>query len=127
MNASMSAREIIALLGMQEHPEGGWYRETGSGMGATLNASVGMGAYTLSDRATWISFQNKGDFSIEVQGDPKMFNQYGVMLVNPERCPSVKVDLAQAFEDWLLSAHGQEAIAGYKVDGQQLFFPNAGE
>jgi len=104
---------------------GGWYRETGSGMGATLNAAVGMGAYTLSDRATWISYKNKGDFKIAVQGDPKMFNQYGVMLVNPKRCPSVKVKLAQQFEDWLLSKHGQEVIAGYKVDGQQLFFPNA--
>lgn len=104
---------------------GGWYRETGSGMGATLNAAVGMGAYTLSDRATWISFKNKGDFNIAVQRDPKMFNQYGVMLINPAKCPSVKVKLAQQFEDWLLSKHGQEVIASYKVDGQQLFFPNA--
>ncbi|MFC2969194.1 substrate-binding domain-containing protein [Acidimangrovimonas pyrenivorans] len=104
---------------------GDWYRETGSGMGATLNASVGMGAYTLTDRSTWISFKNKGDFSIDVQGDPRLFNQYGVMLVNPKKCPAVKQDLAQQFEDWLLSKHGQEVIAGYHVDGQQLFFPNA--
>ena len=104
---------------------GGWYRETGSGMGATLNASVGMGAYTLTDRSTWISFKNKGDFAIDVQGDKRLFNQYGVMLVNPAKCPAVKADLGQQFVDWLISAHGQEVIAGYKVDGQQLFFPNA--
>nr|WP_092164094.1 substrate-binding domain-containing protein [Allgaiera indica] len=103
---------------------GGWYRETGSGMGATLNASVGMGAYTLTDRSTWISFKNKGDFSIDVQGDPRLFNQYGVMLINPKRCASVKAGLARQFEDWLLSKHGQEVIAAYHVDGQQLFFPN---
>lgn len=103
---------------------GRWYRETGSGMGATLNASVGMGAYSLTDRATWISFQNKGDFAIDVQGDRKLFNQYGVMLINPERCPAVKLDLARQFEDWLLSAHGQEMIASYHIDGAQVFFPN---
>jgi tungstate transport system substrate-binding protein len=103
---------------------GGWYRETGSGMGATLNASVGMGAYTLTDRSTWISFKNKGDFGIDVQGDPRLFNQYGVMLINPKRCPSVKAKLATQFEDWLLSKHGQAVIAAYHVDGQQLFFPN---
>ena len=104
---------------------GSWYRETGSGMGATLNASVGMGAYTLSDRATWISFKNKGDFTIDVQGDPLMFNQYGVILINPEKCPSVKAKLGQQFIDWLLSKHGQEVIASYKVDGIQLFHPDA--
>lgn len=104
---------------------GGWYRETGSGMGATLNASVGMGAYTLTDRSTWISFRNKGDFAIDVQGDPRLFNQYGVMLINPKRCASVKAGLARQFEDWLLSRHGQQVIAAYHVDGQQLFFPNA--
>ena len=104
---------------------GGWYRETGSGMGATLNASVGMGAYTLSDRATWISFKNKGDFQIDVQGDPLMFNQYGVILINPEKCPSVKAKLGQQFIDWLLSKHGQQIIAAYKVDGIQLFHPDA--
>lgn len=104
---------------------GGWYRATGSGMGATLNASVGMGAYTLSDRATWISFANKGDLAIVVEGDPVLFNQYGVMLVNPAKCPSVKADLGQQFIDWLISPHGQELIAADKLDGQQLFFPNA--
>ncbi|MCB1433486.1 MAG: substrate-binding domain-containing protein, partial [Alphaproteobacteria bacterium] len=98
---------------------GGWYRETGSGMGATLNTGIGMGAYVLTDRATWISYGNKGDYVISVEGDKKLFNQYGVILVNPEKCPSVKVDLGQQFIDWLLSAEGQTAIAGYKIEGQQ--------
>lgn len=104
---------------------GQWYRETGSGMGATLNAAVGMGAYTMSDRATWISFKNKGDYRIVVEGDPLMFNQYGVILVNPKKHPHVKVKDGQAFIDWLLSAEGQKIIASYKIDGQQLFYPNA--
>ena len=105
---------------------GDWYRETGSGMGATLNAAVGMGAYTMSDRATWISFKNKGDYKIVVEGDPILFNQYGVILVSPKKHPHVKVAEGQAFVDWLLSAKGQQAIADYKIDGQQLFYPNAG-
>jgi tungstate transport system substrate-binding protein len=104
---------------------GGWYRETGSGMGATLNAGVGMGAYVMTDRATWVAFGNKGDYKIAVEGDPKMFNQYGIMLVNPARHPNVKADLGQQFVDWVVSPEGQSAIAGFKVDGQQLFFPNA--
>lgn len=104
---------------------GSWYRETGSGMGATLNAGVGMGAYVMTDRATWISFKNKGDFSIAVEGDKEMFNQYGVIVVNAEKCPSVKTDLARSFSDWLLSEKGQKTIASYKVGGQQLFFANA--
>jgi tungstate transport system substrate-binding protein len=104
---------------------GGWYRETGSGMGATLNAGVGMGAYVLTDRATWISFKNKGDFKIAVEGDKALFNQYGVILVNKDKCPTVKVELGQQFIDWLLSPKGQDAIRGFQVDGQQLFFPNA--
>ncbi len=104
---------------------GTWYRETGSGMGATLNAAVGMGAYTLTDRATWISFQNKSDFKIVLEGDETLFNQYGVILVNPDKCPNVDATAGQAFIDWLLSDAGQSAIAGYKLDGQQLFFPNA--
>ena len=104
---------------------GGWYRETGSGMGATLNTGIGMGAYVMTDRATWISFANKQDYRIAVQGDEDMFNQYGVIPVNPAKCPSVKADAAQAFADWLVSPEGQEAIAGYTVEGQQLFFPNA--
>jgi tungstate transport system substrate-binding protein len=104
---------------------GSWYRETGSGMGATLNAAVGMSAYTLTDRGTWISFKNRRDFKILVQGSPELFNQYGVMLVNPKRHPRVKAKLGQKFIDWLIGPEGQKAIAGYKIDGQQLFFPNA--
>lgn len=105
---------------------GGWYRETGSGMGATLNTGTAMGAYIMTDRATWISFGNKGDYQIAVEGDPKMFNQYGIILVNPEKHPNVKADLGQQFVDWVISDEGQAAIADYTVDGQQLFFPNAG-
>ena len=104
---------------------GEWYRETGSGMGATLNAGTGMGAYVMTDRATWISFGNKGDYQIAVEGDAKMFNQYGIILVNPEKHPNVKADIGQQFVDWVISAEGQDAIASYKIDGQQLFFPNA--
>ena len=104
---------------------GRWYRETGSGMGATLNAAVGMGAYTMTDRGTWISFKNKGDFKILVEGDDDLFNQYGVILVNPEKHPRVKVAEGQAFIDWILSEEGQGAIAAYQMNGQQLFFPNA--
>jgi len=104
---------------------GTWYRETGSGMGATLNAAVGMGAYALTDRGTWISFKNKGDYKIVVEGDKNLFNQYGVILVNPKRHPQVKQAEGQAFIDWILGDEGQAAIASYKLDGQQLFFPNA--
>ena len=104
---------------------GGWYRETGSGMGATLNAAVGMGAYVMTDRATWIAFGNKGDYDVVVEGDPKLFNQYGIILVNPEKHPGVNAEGGQAFVDWILSNEGQDAIAAYRVDGQQLFFPNA--
>jgi tungstate transport system substrate-binding protein len=104
---------------------GGWYRETGSGMGATLNAGIGMGAYVMTDRATWINFGNKQDYVIQVQGDEDMFNQYGVIPVNPAKCPAVNVAGAKSFADWLVSDEGQETIAGYQVDGQQLFFPNA--
>ena len=105
---------------------GGWYRETGSGMGATLNTGTAMGAYVLTDRATWISFGNKGDYQIAVEGDDRLFNQYGIILVNPDKHASVKAEAGQAFIDWVLSAEGQQAIADYKIDGQQLFFPNAG-
>lgn len=104
---------------------GDWYRETGSGMGATLNAGIGMGAYVMTDRATWISFANKQDYQIAVEGDDDLFNQYGVIPVNPEKCPAVKIEAAKAFSAWLISDEGQKAIAGYTVDGQQLFFPNA--
>lgn len=103
---------------------GTWYRETGSGMGATLNVAVGMSAYAMTDRATWIAFQNKGDFEILVEGDDRLFNQYGVILVNPERHPKTKVTEGQTFVAWLIGPEGQKAIAAYKRDGQQLFFPN---
>ncbi|MCV0368003.1 MAG: substrate-binding domain-containing protein [Filomicrobium sp.] len=104
---------------------GQWYRETGSGMGATLNTAVGMGAYALTDRGTWISFKNKGDFEILVEGDKSLFNQYGIMLVNPEKCPNVKAKAGQSFIDWVLSADGQNTIRSFQLDGKQLFFPNA--
>jgi tungstate transport system substrate-binding protein len=104
---------------------GTWYRETGSGMGPTLNTAAGMNAYTLTDRGTWLSFQNRGDLDVLVQGDAKLFNQYGVILVNPDKHPNVKADLGQQFVDWLVSPEGQKAIAEYKIGGEQLFFPNA--
>jgi len=104
---------------------GGWYRETGSGMGATLNTGMGMGAYVMTDRATWIAFGNKGNHKVLVEGDPRMFNQYGIILVNPDTHAHVKAEMGQAFVDWVISAPGQAAIAGYTVEGQQLFFPNA--
>lgn len=104
---------------------GDWYRETGSGMGATLNAGTGMSAYVLTDRATWIAFGNKGDYQIAVQGDKRLFNQYGVILVNPQKHANVKAVEGQAFIDWLTGSEGQQAIAAFKIDGQQLFFPNA--
>jgi tungstate transport system substrate-binding protein len=102
-----------------------WYREIGQGMGATLNAASAMGAYVLSDRGTWISFKKKGDLEIMVEGDERLFNQYGVILVNPEKHPAVKKEFGQAFVDWILSGDGQDAIRSYKIDGLQLFFPNA--
>src|SRR5882672_6407189 len=105
--------------------KGPWYREIGQGMGAALNTANAMNAYVLSDRGTWISFANRGDLDIVVEGDKRLFNQYGVMLVNPDKYPSVKKDLGQAFVDWLISAEGQAVIAGYKIGGQQLFFPDA--
>ncbi len=105
---------------------GTWYLETGSGMGATLNTGIGVGAYVLTDRATWITFGNKKDFAVIVEGDPRLFNQYGVILINPAACPSVEAGPGQLFIDWLLSDDGQDTIASYRVDDQQLFFPNAG-
>ncbi|GLR88472.1 extracellular solute-binding protein [Bradyrhizobium iriomotense] len=102
-----------------------WYREIGQGMGAALNTASAMNAYVLSDRGTWIAFKNRGDLDVVVEGDKRLFNQYGVMLVNPEKYPSVKKELGQTFVDWLISPEGQVAIAGYKIDGQQLFFPDA--
>ena len=105
--------------------KGPWYREIGQGMGAALNTASAMNGYVLSDRGTWISFKNRGDLEIAVEGDKRLFNQYGVMLVNPAKYPTVKQELGQTFVDWLVSPEGQAAIANYKIDGQQLFFPDA--
>ena len=102
-----------------------WYRETGTGSGATLNTAVAMQAYTLTDRSTWISFGNKENFKIHVQNDPLMFNQYGVIIVNPDKHPHVKYEWAKKFVDWLLSEEGQQTIGEFRVQGQQLFYPNA--
>ena len=105
--------------------KGPWYKEIGQGMGAALNMASASTAYVLSDRGTWLAFKNRGDLAIVVEGDKRLFNQYGVMLVNPAKHPTVKKDLGQQFIDWLVSPEGQRAIAGYKIDGQQLFYPNA--
>jgi tungstate transport system substrate-binding protein len=105
--------------------KGPWYKEIGQGMGAALNTASASNAYVLADRGTWISFKNRGELDIAVQGDKRLFNQYGVMLVNPAKHPHVKKEPGQAFIDWLVSAAGQKAIADYKIEGQQLFFPNA--
>jgi tungstate transport system substrate-binding protein len=105
--------------------KGAWYRDTGSGMGPTLNTASSMNAYVLADRGTWLSFRNRGDLTILVEGDKRLFNQYGVMLVNPAKHPHVKAALGQQFIDWLISPRGQGAIAGYRIGGEQLFFPNA--
>jgi len=102
-----------------------WYRETGSGMGATLNTASGMNAYAMSDRATWLNFGNKGDLEILVEGDERLFNQYGIILVNPEKYSHIKAEMGQAFIDWVLSEAGQEVIGRYQIKGQQAFFPNA--
>ena len=104
---------------------GTWYREVGAGMGATLNIAAATNAYTLSDRASWIAFANKRDLDLLFEGDPALFNQYGIILVNPERHPRVRFAEAKAFRDWLVSPEGQRLIAAFRVDGQQLFFPNA--
>jgi tungstate transport system substrate-binding protein len=105
--------------------KGPWYRDTGSGMGPTLNTAAGMNAYALTDRGTWISFKNRGDLAISVEGDQRLFNQYGVMLVNPAKHAHVKKEMGQAFVDWVISPEGQKAIADYNIGGEQLFFPNA--
>jgi tungstate transport system substrate-binding protein len=104
--------------------KGGWYRETGSGMGPTLNTASAMNAYTFADRGTWLGFKNRGQLIVLLEGDQRLFNQYGVMRVNPLRHPHVKTEWAQIFIDWITSGPGQAAIAAYKIDGQQLFFPN---
>lgn len=106
---------------------GSWYREIGQGMGAALNTASGMNGYVLADRATWLSFRNRGDLNILVEGDRRLFNQYGIMLVSPQRHPHVKQVDAQAFIDWVVGPEGQKAIAGYRINGQQLFFANASD
>jgi len=110
-----------------EHDKGPWYKAIGQGMGAALNTASASEAYVLSDRSTWLSFKNKGDLAVAVQGDKRLFNQYGVMLVNPEKHPHVKKAQGQKFIDWLISRDGQNAIANYRINGQELFFPNAGD
>ena len=105
--------------------KGPWYRDTGQGLGPALTTAAGMNAYVLADRGTWLSFKNRADLAVLVEGDRRLFNQYGIMLVNPQKHPSVKQDLGQAFINWVVSAEGQKAIAGYKIGREQLFFPNA--
>ena len=107
--------------------KGSWYKAIGQGMGAALNTAAASGAYVLADRGTWLAFKNKGDLAIAVQGDKRLFNQYGVMLVNPAKHPTVKKEAGQKFVDWLISPEGQRDIAGYKVGGEQLFYPNAND
>lgn len=114
------------LAGIEiEQARGPWYREIGQGMGAALNTSGAMGAYVISDRATWLNFKNRGDLEIVVEGDKRLFNQYGVILVNPVKHPHVKKEDGQAFIDWLVGVEGQKSIGDYKIDGDQLFFANA--
>jgi tungstate transport system substrate-binding protein len=110
-----------------EKDKGRWYKSIGQGMGAALNTASASNAYVLSDRGTWLAFKNRGDLAISVQGDKRLFNQYGVMLVNPEKHSGVKKELGQAFIDWLVSPEGQKAIADYKIGGEQLFYPNAND
>jgi tungstate transport system substrate-binding protein len=118
--------ELWKLAGIDiAKDKGPWYRDTGSGMGPTLNTASGMNAYALTDRGTWLSFKNRGELVISVEGDQRLFNQYGVMLVNPAKHVHVKKEFGQAFVDWLISHEGQKAIADYKIGGEQLFFPNA--
>jgi tungstate transport system substrate-binding protein len=117
---------LWSLAGIDiERDEGPWYRETGQGMGPALNTASAMNAYLLADRATWLAFNNRGELAILVEGDRRLMNQYGVMLVNPDRHPTVKRAEGQAFVDWLLSSEGQAAIAGFRIGGEQAFFPNA--
>jgi tungstate transport system substrate-binding protein len=110
-----------------EKDKGAWYKSIGQGMGAALNTASASNSYVLTDRGTWLSFKNRGDLVIAVEGDKRLFNQYGVMLVNPAKHPNVKKELGQAFIDWLISPDGQQAIANYKIGGEQLFYPNAGD
>jgi tungstate transport system substrate-binding protein len=107
--------------------KGQWYKEIGQGMGAALNMASASNAYVLADRGTWLSFKNKNDLVVSVEGDKRLFNQYGVMLVNPQKHPGVKAELGQQFIDWLISPEGQKTISDYKINGQQLFYPNAND
>jgi len=117
---------LWGISGIDPHSgKGSWYRETGSGMGPALNTASAMNAYILADRGTWISFRNRGDSVILIEGDKRLFNQYGVMLVNPARHPHVKAELGNRFINWLVSPEGQKTVATYTIEGQQLFFPNA--
>ena len=111
--------------GIEPNKEMGWYKDTGSGMGPALNSASAMNGYILADRATWLAFKNRGDLDILVEGDPQLFNQYGVMLVNPAKFPHIKAKEGQDFIDWIISKDGQEVISLYKIEGKQLFFPNA--
>jgi tungstate transport system substrate-binding protein len=124
----MAEIELWRMAGIGiEKDRGPWYRDTGQGMGPALNTASSMNGYILADRGTWISFKNRGDLAILVEGDQRLFNQYGVILVNPEKHKHVKKELGQAFIDWVVSPEGQNAIAGYRIGGEQLFFPNAGQ
>jgi tungstate transport system substrate-binding protein len=124
----MAELELWKASGIDlEKAKGPWYRDTGQGMGPALNTAASMNAYLLADRGTWLAFKNRGDLEIIVEGDKRLYNQYGVMLVNPEKHPSVKKDMGQQFVDWVVSPDGQKAIADYKIGGEQLFFPNAGQ
>jgi tungstate transport system substrate-binding protein len=124
----MAEIELWKMAGIGiEKDRGPWYRDTGQGMGPALNTASSMNSYILADRGTWISFKNRGDLAILVEGDQRLFNQYGVILVNPARHAHVKKDMGQAFIDWVVSPEGQKTIAGYKIGGEQLFFPNAGQ
>jgi tungstate transport system substrate-binding protein len=108
-----------------ERSKGPWYRDTGQGMGPALNTAASMNAYLLADRATWLAFRNRGELAVLVEGDKRLFNQYGVILASPDRHPNVKKELGQRFVDWIVSPAGQKAIADFRIDGEQLFFPNA--
>jgi tungstate transport system substrate-binding protein len=124
----MAELELWKASGVDiDKSKGPWYRDTGQGMGPALNTAASMNAYILADRGTWLAFKNRADLAILVEGDKRLFNQYGVMLVNPEKHPTVKKELGQQFIDWLVSPAGQKAIAEYKIGGEQLFYPNAGD
>jgi len=122
----MAELELWKAAGIDiDKAKGPWYRDTGQGMGPALNTAASMNAYILADRGTWLAFKNRGDLTVLVEGDKRLFNQYGVMLVNPDKHPNVKKELGQQFVDWVISPEGQKAIAGYRINGEQLFYPNA--